>query len=80
MQPWTLENKDKADAALYLVETLVNKYGMQLVLEALIFHNQNAIAGANMFGVADDCFILLETNLKKTLADYKENNAEFRRA
>lgn len=76
-QNWTNRKDKDAEAALHYVGKLINKYGMELILEALLEHNNVAIAGAQAFGVADDCLLILESNLKHTLKEYKGRHNEF---
>lgn len=74
---WTDRKNEDAEAVLHLVGQIVNKYGMQLVLEALLHHNSIAIAGAQAFGVADDFLLILEENLKTAIKEYKDRHDEF---
>ena len=72
----TNKKEEDAEAALSGVADLVNKYGMQLIIEALIEHNNIAIIGAQVFGAEDECLILLKSNLQKALEEYQGRHDE----
>ena len=74
---WTNKKKKDAEPALSGISDLVNKYGMELILEALIEHNNVAILGAQVFGVTDECLVSLKKNLQKSLEEYRDKHNEF---
>jgi len=74
---WTNRKKEDADIVLAVIDKLISKYGMQLILEALLHQNSIAVAGAQAFGVADEYLILLETNLNRALREYEGRHDEF---
>jgi len=74
---WTNRKKEDADAALVAVVDMVSKYGMQLILEAMIHHNGLTIGMTGLFGAETDYLVSLEDNLKKTLEEYKDRHDEF---
>ena len=74
---WTNRKDEDADIVLAVVEKLINKYGMQIVLEALIHQSGIAVAGAQAFGVAGGFLLTLEKNLKTALKEYEGRHDEF---
>ena len=76
---WTNRIPSDAIKVLNSLEDLVRKYGMQLMLEALIEANSTNIIAAQIMQAEDDYLLLLEQNLKKTLEEYKDRHNEFRK-
>ena len=74
---WTNRIPEDATKALNAIEDLMRKYGMQLMLEALIEANSTNIIAAQIMQAEDDYLLLLEKNLKTALEEYKNRHNEF---
>ena len=74
---WTNRNTNDAKAVYTVLESLIRKYVLQLVLEALIEHNNASIGAAQIFGAEDDYLLQLKTNLQKALKEYESRHNEF---
>lgn len=74
---WTNRKKEEADVALVIVEKLINKFGMQLIIEALIQQNSIVIAREMAFGANSDYLEILEVNLKVALKEYQGRHNKF---
>ena len=69
---WTNRNIDDATKVYAILANVVNEYGMQLVLEALIYHNDAAICAAQNLNAEDDYLLVLKHDLETALENYKE--------
>jgi len=73
---WTNRRTDHALIVLTAVKGLIEDYGMQLLLEALIHNNDETITAASVFGTEDDYLYSLKHDLETALDNYNSRYDE----
>lgn len=74
---WTTSNPDRASSALVSIGDIIQQYGMQLTLEALIHHVELTAGITTWFGAETDYLLDLRVNLERALNEYKGRHNEF---
>jgi len=69
---WTNRSPEDATKVYTILANIVNEYGMQLILEALLYHNDAAICAARSLDAEDDYLLNLKFDLEHALDNYME--------